>query len=53
MTLIIVLLALWIIGMALVTYLFCAAVREFVSSPEAELLPVSHDRASRLSQQGR
>lgn len=42
MTLLISVLALWMISMCLVTYLFCGAAREFLSAPEMELLPVKY-----------
>jgi len=46
----IVLLALWVVVMSLVTYLFCGAAREFVSSPEVELQPLKSDGANRLAE---
>jgi hypothetical protein len=40
MTLFIALLGFWVFITSLVMYLFCGAAREFVSSHEAELVPV-------------
>lgn len=44
MALIFFVLALWFIGALFVVHLFCGAAREFVSTPEMQLLPLRRSR---------